>query len=100
MSASFGRADPRSPRTPFVQKLLRVDIPTCRAAVEFDGLGVSAIVLHGWRLEGREAGGEAEFFFLPAIVEVFKVFSQDRLLSLPEFTVKIWSWLSLRGAGV
>ena len=42
-------------RTPTYTKNNASQLPTCRAAMEFDGLGVSAIVLHA-------GGGEAELF--------------------------------------
>ena len=45
-SPSFGRADPRSHGPQLAQKPLRGRLPYVQA-VESDGLGVSAIVLHG-----------------------------------------------------
>ena len=46
--------DPRLPRTPTCTEDTRGQLPTRRAAVEFDGLGVSAIVLHGVAGGGRQ----------------------------------------------
>ena len=52
---------------PAVSNLYRshceVDMPMCRAALEFDGLGVSALVIQGWGAElFKVMGSEAELF--------------------------------------
>ena len=46
----------------------------------FDGLGVSAIVLHGTGEAGRKRGAVAVGVIVVVHVEVFKVFSLDRAL--------------------
>ena len=62
-------------------------LPTCREAVEFGGLGVSAIVLHGERGGRQEEGAVA----VSVIVEVFKAFSMDWVLQrLVEQIIKIF----------
>ena len=69
-------------RLQLAQKILRFKMPTCRVAVEFGGLGVSAIVLHAGRWAGGGSGVAArrnldceQYINTPAVVKIFKVFS-------------------------
>ena len=57
-----GDADPRPHGLQLYRSYCEVNILTCRAVVEFDGLGVSAIVLHeGWVGRWRAAQIEVAF---------------------------------------
>ena len=85
-----------APRTPLVHKLLRVNY--LRAGRRWRSMSweypPSFSTREGWTLESGRRGGT---FKLPAIVEVFNVFSQDWFFSFVEQVID-GGRLSLRGS--